>query len=190
MKRLIAAAAFAAASLFAGAAPAMAQEQDQDNDYRVNQLIIYGDDECPPSTGDEITVCARKAESERYRIPEDLRVSGDPSNKAWTERVLSYETVGSTGINSCSPAGAGGELGCTQKLIDAAYGEKKESGSDRFSELIAKEREQRLSTIDEDAAAEQGRVEQVEQEYADRKAAEEAATSDAASGEETAEPAQ
>ncbi|MDD3798503.1 MAG: hypothetical protein PHE36_04910 [Novosphingobium sp.] len=174
MKRLIAAAAVAAATLFAGAAPAMAQ----DKDYRVNQLIVYGDDKCPPSTGDEITVCARKAESERYRIPQDLRSSESPDNKAWTERVLAYETIGSNGINSCSPVGAGGELGCTQKLIDAAYAEKKESGSARFGELIAKAREERLSTIDEQAADEQARVEQAEKEYDERQAAEAAATPD------------
>ena len=77
MKRLIAA-GFAVSTLIAGVAPAAAQ----DKDYRVNQLIIYGDDECPTSMGGEITVCARKAESERYRIPDDLRMSGDPAKQA------------------------------------------------------------------------------------------------------------
>ncbi|QZP08612.1 hypothetical protein [Caenibius sp. WL] len=171
MKRLIAA-SFAATTLLAWTAPAAAQ----DKDYRVNQLIIYGDDQCPQSTANEITVCARKAESERFRIPEDLRTSSDPANKAWTERVLAYETVGATGINSCSPVGMGGELGCTQRLLAAARGEKKESGADRFGELIAKAREERLSTVDADAAEEQARVEQAEKEYAERKAAQEAAT--------------
>ena len=170
MKRLIAS-GFAVSTLIAGVAPAAAQ----DKDYRVNQLIIYGDDECPTSVGGEITVCARKAESERYRIPEDLRMSGDPANKAWTERVLAYETVGATGTNSCSPVGAGGEYGCTQKLLAAARGEQKESGADRFGELISKARAERLSTIDADAADEQGRVEQLEKEHEERKAAEAAA---------------
>ena len=119
MKRLIAAFAVIVAGLSAGAMPAAAQ----DKDYRVNQLIIYGDDECPESTGDEIIVCARKAEGERYRIPEDLRSSDSPDNTAWTERVLAYETVGVNGTNACSPVGAGGELGCTQKLLAAARGE-------------------------------------------------------------------
>ncbi len=178
MKRLIAA-SFAAATLFAWTSPAAAQ----DKDYRVNQLIIYGDDQCPQSTANEITVCARKAENERFRIPEDLRTSDNPANKAWTERVLAYETVGATGINSCSPVGMGGELGCTQKLLTAARGEKKESGDGRFNTLISKARQERLSTVDQDATEEQKRVEQAEKEYSDRKAAQDSATSQQGHGE-------
>ena len=176
MKRLIVAgfgfSTVMAGAMFVAAVPAAAQ----DKDTRVNQLIIYGDDQCPQSSEGEITVCARKAESERFRIPEDLRTSSNPANKAWTERVLAYETVAATGINSCSPVGMGGELGCTQKLLAAARGEKKESGDGRFSSLISKAREERLSTVDQDAAEHQARVEQAEKEYAERKAAEAAAT--------------
>lgn len=175
MQRLIATGFFAASALFISATPAAAQ----DGDYRVNQLIVYGDDQCPPSQGNEITVCARKDEGERFRIPEELRLSNDVANKAWTERVLAYETVGNSGIMSCSPVGAGGEFGCTQKLIDAAYDEKKQSSSLRFGQLIADEREKRLSTVDEDAAAEQARVEVIEQEHEARKAAESAAAAPA-----------
>lgn len=169
MTRLIATRLFAAALLapvFAGTAPAMAQE----GDYRVNQLIIYGDDECPVSTGDEITVCARKDEGERYRIPEDLRTSQDPANRAWTDRVQAYETVGETGIMSCSPIGEGGAFNCTKELLDKAYGERRSATG--FGQLIAEERARRLSTIDEDAADEQARVEALEKEYEARKAAE------------------
>ena len=89
-------------------APASAQDPGE----KVNQLIVYGDDPCPPSTGEEITVCARKDESERYRIPEILRGDPDnPKNEPWTERVQAYETVGATGIASCSPVGSGGATG-------------------------------------------------------------------------------
>ena len=176
MKRLIVAglglSTVLGAAMFAATVPVAAQDQET----RVNQLIVYGDDACPQSTEGEITVCARKAESERFRIPEGLRTSSNPANKAWTERVLAYETVGATGINSCSPVGMGGELGCTQKLLAAARGENKESGDGRFSTLISKARQERLSTVDQDAAAEQARVEQAEKEYAERKAAEAAAT--------------
>jgi hypothetical protein len=50
-------------------------------------VIIFGDDECPQGKGEEITVCARKAESERYRIPEPFRENtGGPKNEAWTNR--------------------------------------------------------------------------------------------------------
>ena len=146
-------------------APAAAQDGDNvgpaDNpNEKVNQLIIYGDDPCPKSE-DAIVVCARKPESERFRIPEDLRSEPSAKTEAWTNKVESYETVGNFGINSCSPSGYGGWTGCTQALIDAAYQEKKTGSAVRFSELIAQERAKRLSTIDAQAAAEQARVEQL-----------------------------
>jgi hypothetical protein len=164
MKRLLVLSSLSLA-LAMTANPAVAQEDAGD---KVNQLIIYGDDECPPSAEGEITVCARKSEGERYRIPEILREGSGPAYESWTNRVESYETVGDWGALSCTPSGSGGELGCTQKLIDAAYAEKEQSSDIRFSQLIEEERAKRLATIDEDAAAEQARVEQIEREYMER----------------------
>lgn len=134
-------------------------------DEKVNQLIIYGDDACPQSSANEITVCARKEEAERYRIPEALRETFSPENDAWTNRVLAYETVGASGTLSCSPVGGGGMTGCVGKLIDTAYAEKRQDPNIRFSELIAEERARRLASIDQDAAEMQARVEQAEREY-------------------------
>ncbi len=148
-------------------APAQAQSADE----KVNQLIIYGDDLCPQSTENEITVCARKDESERYRIPESLRESSAPDNRAWTDRVVAYETVGATGTLSCSPVGAGGMTGCVGKLIDTAYAEKRGDPNIRFSQLIAEERARRLATIDQDAADTQARVEAIEREHEARQRA-------------------
>lgn len=151
------------------ATPALAQDAAAPGGERVNQLIVYGNDPCPAATDpNEITVCARKDEGERYRIPENLRQSSSPQNDAWTNKVLAYETVTRRGIMSCSPVGAGGELGCTQKLIKDAYDEKRNASEVRFSELIAKERERRLSTIDADAAETQSRVEEVEKQMEER----------------------
>jgi hypothetical protein len=172
MKSLMSVALALSATALFHAAPALAQEQGGD---KVNQLIIYGDDPCPQSTGDEITVCARKSEGERYRIPEPLRDTDRPGNESWTQRVLAYETVGATGINSCSPAGAGGEYGCTQKLINAAYAERKQSSDVKFGQMISEARKDRLSTIDQETADEQSRVEQLEKEFYEREAAERAA---------------
>ncbi len=162
MPRLIlAASALIPAALLFGA-PAMAQGEGE----KVNQLIVYGNDPCPPSTDDEITVCARKGEGERYRIPEPLRESNTSvQNDAWSNRVIAYETVGATGTLSCSPVGAGGFTGCMGKFIDTAYAEKEADPNVRFSELIAAERARRLSTIDADAAATQSRVEEIERQY-------------------------
>lgn len=165
---LTAAAALAAAGL---AAPALAQSDSES----VNQLIVYGDDPCPQSTADQITVCARKAESERFRIPEPLRESSSPQNDAWNNKVLAYETVSASGTLSCSPSGAGGWTGCVGQMIDTAYAEKRNDPNVRFGELIAAERERRLATIDAEAAEAQARVEEAEAEYeARRKAQQEA----------------
>ncbi len=101
------------------AAPALAQAP------RVNEIIVYGTDPCPRSTDDEVVVCARKPEGERFRIPEALREGGSiQSRTAWAERARVFETVGRTGINSCSPVGPAGYTGCSQQLIDQAFRER------------------------------------------------------------------
>jgi hypothetical protein len=171
---LFAAAAMVSAGIAFGPA-AVAQDSDaappaaeagQQGGERINQVIVYGNDPCPASAGDEITVCARKSESERYRIPEILRGNNTtPENSAWNNKVLAYETVSKTGTMSCSPVGPGGSTGCLQKLINASYAEKQTDPSVHFSELIEQEREKRLSTIDAQAAATQQRVEEAEQQY-------------------------
>lgn len=156
-----------AAALAAIAVSAAAAAQDEAGE-KVNMIIVYGDDTCPEPGPGEITVCARKAENERYRIPEDLRLSDSPQNTAWTQRVESYEMVGAFGTMSCDPAGAGGFTGCTQQMISAAYKDRADRSAVRFSQLIEAARAERLSTIDVDAAAEQARVEQIEREYLER----------------------
>ena len=173
-RRLITATLLGLAGL-ATAAPAAAQD---DPGEKVNQVIIYGDDECPQSAADTITVCARMDESERYRIPERLRFSEDPANKSWTDKVKSFETVGAFGPLSCSTVGNGSELGCTAAFIEAAYAEKAQASEVRFSQLISEARQERLSEIDAEAAATQSRVEELERAYDERIAREQ----DAASG--------
>ena len=99
--------------------PALAQ--------RVNEIVVYGTDPCPRSTDDEVVVCARKPESERYRIPERLREGGSlQSRQAWANRAIAFETYGRTGINSCSPVGPAGFTGCSQQLINQAFKERRE----------------------------------------------------------------
>jgi len=99
--------------------PALAQ--------RVNEIIVYGTDPCPRSTDDEVVVCARKPESERFRIPEKLRQGGSlQSRQAWANRAIAFETYGKTGINSCSPVGPAGFTGCSQQLVNQAFKERRE----------------------------------------------------------------
>jgi hypothetical protein len=171
--------AFAVALPLALLLPGAAFAQDAGGD-RVNQVIIFGADECPVSEGDTITVCARLDEGERYRIPPRLRNSSSPDNEAWAQRAQSFETVGRFGPMSCSTAGNGSDLGCTAAMIEAAYAERAAGSDVRFSQLIEQERAERLAEIDSEAAATQRRVEELERAYMERLEAERDAGDDAA----------
>ncbi len=156
------------------AAPLAAQDDTLVDDTQpalsddVQIAYVYGDDEAPPCPEGDICVFARLPENERFRIPPALRLSDNPDNTAWARRVESLELVGAFGTNSCSPAGAGGIIGCTQQLINDAYRDRAEGEDIRFGQLIEQARQDRLSTIDADAASEQRRVEQIEREYLER----------------------
>ena len=120
------AAPLAAAALVAGfaAPPALAQTSND----RVNEIIVYGTDPCPRSTDDEVVVCKRVGEEERYRIPERLREGGTLQERtAWAKKVRSIERVGRTGIQSCSPVGPAGYTGCLEQMIRGAREEADEA---------------------------------------------------------------
>lgn len=115
--RWILALALATASL--AAVPAAAQ----DGNYRSRTVLVFGDDPCPAASNpDEIIVCARRPEEERYRIPKDIREAEKAAKIAREDQVAANRAAivsGSTaasGIGSCSAAGAGGIIGCTQGL--------------------------------------------------------------------------
>jgi hypothetical protein len=182
MIRPLALAAAAPLALLAFTTPAAAQDLTDPSGERVNALIVYGNDPCPVGKGDEITVCARKPESERYRIPAPLREQPTTRSEAWNEKVLAYETVGRTGTQSCSPVGPGGSTGCTQKLIDRAFAEKRQSTDVGFAKMVDEERARRAGTVDASAAATQARVEQAEKDYEARERAREEAAAKPAPG--------
>jgi len=173
MKRLFAAAASSALVALAAALSMPAAAQDDAGD-RVNVLDVYGEDPCPQSSEQEIVVCRRMDEGERYRIPESLRGSSSPENTSWVRRVESFEAVGNFGPLSCSPVGGGADLGCTAQMIANAYAEKANAPGVRAGELIAQAREDRLATIDAEAAEQQARVEELERQYMARVQAEDA----------------
>jgi hypothetical protein len=182
-----------AATALALTAPANAQDvpASQPGDEKINQLIIYGDDECPQSQGDEIVVCARMDEAARYRIPSNLRGDpNDPRNQATSERIKAYEYVGASGTMSCSPSGAGGFTGCGLKEIDQAYAEKAQDPGITFGRLIAAERAKRMAGIDAEAAEVEARVTEFEKGRAEREAKLQAEldAKEAAAGSPDAEP--
>lgn len=120
--------AFAAIATLAAAAmpsaPAAAQGKDR-------VLIIYGDERCPTSNGEEIVVCVRKPASEQFRIPEELRNSGSGLPPSWNEKAKSIEYVGASGIGSCSTSGPGGASGCLKQMIQQARAERRAQSADQ-----------------------------------------------------------
>lgn len=106
-----------------GAALAQPAAAPDDN---IRYVTVYGADPCPPSTGDEITVCARRPDNERYRIPEDLRTAPGPESEGWASRSQALEYVGASGPQSCSPVGPGGASGCLEQMIDNARAERRQ----------------------------------------------------------------
>lgn len=102
------------------AAPAWAQ--DDETPARQSELTVYGDDPCPRSSDEEIVVCHRRPEEERYRIPAPLRRSTRNSEQAWTSRVEGLEEASRDARpGSCSVVGSFGQSGCTQALIRQWY---------------------------------------------------------------------
>ena len=101
------------------ATPALAQ----DGTYRMRTIQVFGDDPCPKATNpDEIIVCARRPEDERFRIPAAIREEERAAAIARQDQVganraaLASGQASATGIGSCSTVGSGGIIGCTQGL--------------------------------------------------------------------------
>lgn len=89
---------------------------------RVRTVVIFGDDSCPKASNpDEIIVCARRPEEERYRIPKTLRDEekakiAREDNVGENRAALVSGRTAPAGIGSCSTVGAGGSIGCTPGL--------------------------------------------------------------------------
>ncbi|QIK78400.1 hypothetical protein G7077_05250 [Sphingomonas piscis] len=105
-------------------APATAQTNSR------GEIIVYGDDPCPRPEG-EVIVCRRRPATERYRIPEAYRPTGDrQQTQGWVGQQQALRTVGATGTGSCSEVGPGGHTGCLLRDIqnnDAAREEADEA---------------------------------------------------------------
>ena len=103
---LAAAAAIPVSLVFAS--PVMAQANTR-------TLTVFGDDPCPSSNNEEIIVCRRLPEQERFRIPMDLRegtLTPDSTAQAVRNQRIVDRDVAADGIGSCSTVGPGGASGC------------------------------------------------------------------------------
>jgi hypothetical protein len=119
-------------------------------DPRVNQLIIYGDDPCPQSSDEEIIVCARLPENDRYRIPPTVRDDpNDPRRQSWANRALELSYLGRAGTDSCSPTGPGGFTGCFNQIVQQARAERAGRDEVNWNRLIQEAREERMRRIGE-----------------------------------------
>ena len=140
------------------AGPALAQKQGPADvpTEKINQVLVYGDQPCPPTKPDEIQVCVRF--DDPYRLPKALRIDPkDPQSQAWANKVKSIEYVGRTGTQSCTPVGGGGFTGCFKQIVDKAYAEKAEADS-TWANLVAAERAKRLAKIDAESEEIEARV--------------------------------
>lgn len=136
----LSAALVTAAMLGASPGPAQVAQQGTEVDLtaeelaalgveRVRRIVVYGDEPCPESSAEEIVVCARLPDNERYRIPEPLR--DDPAELeevSWAARAQQLEYVGDSGINSCSTSGPAGHTGCWAEMMRQWREERRQAG--------------------------------------------------------------
>ena len=119
-----------AAALVVLPSVALAQTDAQpETPRKIRNVILYGDDKCPVASSDEVVVCARQPESERYRVPRRFRDENiAPQNQSWVNRTATADDVGRTAAglpDTCSPVGTGGQTGCAMQAAQAAAAEKR-----------------------------------------------------------------
>ncbi|MHA6718352.1 hypothetical protein ACX40Y_02760 [Sphingomonas sp. RS6] len=123
LKRIVLTMAATAAPLLLAPAEAHAQNAAQNG-----VLIIYGDDKCPTNkNGEEIVVCQRLDEAERFRIPKTLRDQpGAPQKtESWAVRSQDALTTGDFGAGSCTTVGAASATGCFVRQATKARAERR-----------------------------------------------------------------
>lgn len=114
-------------SALALASASMAQGADEAPRDRFVSSTVYGNDPCPGGADDEIVVCGREPESERYRIPKALRETKyQPPAQSWTSRVHTLDDVSQASRpNSCSVVGTGGQTGCFAHALEQWFAERR-----------------------------------------------------------------
>lgn len=116
----------------AGLAATPAEAQRNERVY-----VVYGDDPCPKidSDDDEIVVCARRPEEERYRVPKRFRekaISPENANESWAVRSEALnDAAPREGPGSCSVNGPGGWTGCWAVMMRQAQAERRQAARER-----------------------------------------------------------
>ena len=98
--------------------------------YRRVTVVVYGDDPCPKAQSpDEIVVCARRPEEERFRLRTVEPVPGatvptERLEQGGVGRTLGTDDVRLAGGNgTCTPVGSGGLTGCNKGINLLGLGE-------------------------------------------------------------------
>jgi hypothetical protein len=99
---------------------------------RESTVLVYGEDSCPESTEEDIVVCARRPEEERYRIPERLRhpTGRRHSEIGWGARSAELDEVqrDTRPGAGCSVVGPDGTGGCLGQLVRMWYADRRLRG--------------------------------------------------------------
>ncbi len=102
---------------------------------RYATTTVFGNDACPTPKGDEIVVCARMPESERYRIPQALRDKKPEDSgpgASWASRVQTLEDAQRfTRPGSCTAIGSFGQSGCTHAMIDQWFQDRQQAQAEK-----------------------------------------------------------
>ncbi len=123
---------FAALLLAASAAPAQDSEPQSMPERTIN-ILVYGEDPCPePADPEEIVVCARRPESERYRVPKPLREREATGAVSWSARNEELDEASRPSRpGSCSVVGSYGQSGCFQQMMNQWFRERRASRRNR-----------------------------------------------------------
>ena len=99
----------------------------EDVPARQSTLVVYGNDPCPTSGRDnEVVVCARRPEEERYRIPRRIR-DRQQTATSWASRAEGLDEENrQMRPNGCSVVGSNGFTGCTAAMIRQWYAERRQ----------------------------------------------------------------
>lgn len=123
--RIMLAAAAVTGGLAPFDAPAAAQQAT------TAEVVVFGNDPCPRSTDDQVVVCSRRPETDRYRLPKSQQLQGTRQQRqSWANKSQKLMTVGNTGVGSCSAVGPGGREGCLVQQIQQDKQAAKEAQQD------------------------------------------------------------
>lgn len=113
--------------------PTLGQTAADNQVKRIRSVVIYGDDVCPTAANpDEIVVCSKRPERERYRLPQSVREQAQKNrkNRSWAARSQDMSNLGRSGNGTCSPVGPNGGSGCVLQGIRDAAEEKRDAAED------------------------------------------------------------